>query len=167
MWKINDIDISEVYGVYLKKGAYDALLQYPSVKSYLQEDLRDMDGERVMVQNVRKQPRNVSLSCYLVADSKEDFWAKYDGFLKLLTQEGELEFCIVNHNRTYRFYYLDCSGFSKLTTIEGSGKKYCEFVLSLREPNPDNITAEHTLLSESGAIIETENGEPINANVKV
>lgn len=167
MWKINDIDISEVYGVYLKKGAYDTLLQYPSVKQYLTEDLRDMNGERVLVQNVRKSARSVNITCYMVAFSQDDFWAKHDGFLKLLTQENILDLTLVKHNRTHRFYYVDCGGFTKLSNLVGTGKKYSEFTLTLREIDPNNVTKEEELISESGAIITTERNEPINANINI
>lgn len=167
MWLINRTDISERFGVYLKKGAYSSLLSYPTAKPYLTEETRDEDGERVLIQNQRRQARIVSLPCVLVADDQNDFWRKYDEFVQFLLGEGVFDFTMEEHNRTYRFYYVECSDFTNLKPIKGSGKKYSDFTLTLREPNPKNVRRTDVLNAETGEYITTEDGETIKIDVSI
>lgn len=167
MWTINGEDITQRFGVYLRKGAYNALLSYAGSKQYLTEDVRDEDGERVFVENPRKQARSVSIPCVMTADGQTDFWSKHDDFISFLMSAGLFEFKLEVHNRIYRFYYQECGDFSALKPIKGEGsKKYCEFSLTLREPNPDIVLKESILAAEDSEIITTENEDEIIVNLK-
>lgn len=167
MWSINNTNISEAFGVFLQKGAYQSLVSYPSVKQYLTEEIRDDDGENVLVENTRRQARNVSLPCIIIADNQTDFWGKYDAFVQFLLNEGVFDFKLEAHNRIYRFYYVECSDFRNLKPLKGGSKKYSEFTLTLREPNPRNVRRTDSLQAENGEFVTTEDGELINVDVDI
>ncbi len=159
-WKINGTDISEEFGVFLKKGANDAFLRLPDMKEYLSEGCRESDGERAYVENPRMQARDITLNCYMVAGSAEALWTRRDTFLAFLKGAGLMDFELVRYNRTHKVYYKGCSSLSRISRIN-SGDVYITFALTLRETDPSDVYTKNLLSSEDSGLVLTEEGDRI------
>lgn len=140
---INDEDAYEEYGVFLSEEKpgdaknYSALMKPSKAKSHTPVDFREQDGEKYPVRLVPAlEARNVELQFTLEAADKDTFFIRYGRFVSTLKNgaEGWLSFYLPEINRTYRFFYLECSSWNQLTTFEG--KVYASFKVKFREPNP-------------------------------
>lgn len=166
MWKINNTDITATFGAYLKRGSYDSLMLYPTMKEYVTEDIREEHGERVSVQMKKVKARDVTLAFYIVAQ-KEDFNRKYEAFLFFLMQAGTFSFELTKQNRTFRLRYNGGVTRRELR-MRGDGTYYCEVSVSFRQDNPFDVTEGNFLLHEDGLQdIITEGGEQIGGSFNV
>ena len=158
-WKINDVDIHERFGVLLKRGAYDEIFRTAPTKSYLTEDVREIEGERVVFFNPRSKARDVSIPIFIEADDMADFFRKYDDFCRFLKEQPiKLELC--RHNRIYTYYFKQCNSMTNHTKYHDD-KIVVECVLLLREVNPNNILTRVYLAQENEEYILTEDGYKI------
>ena len=158
VWTINGIDISEQFGIYIKKGSYDALLDLGQMKDYLSEDFREDNGERVCFDMPRKQARNVVIEFYLVSDTEEEFWRRYDDFGKFIAGDV-LDLHLVLHDRTHRLLFVGSNGYHRLTR-SWRGKMVHQLSLTFREPNPAFVFTQDNLLAlEDGGIVLDEDEE--------
>ena len=164
-WLMNGVDISDTYGVYLKKGAYDALMNYPSMKEYMTEDVREENGERILFSMPRTGAMDVTIPVYLVADSRSEWFTRYEGFLRFLVNAGIMTLHLNMHNRNYRMIYQSCEVLKSLRRQQG--RMYSEIDLVFRIPDTHNVTYDDVLLSEGGTEILTEGGDNITISINV
>lgn len=158
-WKINGIDITDTYGVLLRKGANDAFMRLPDVKEYLTETCREEDGERAYVANTRMVARDISVNMILTAPDAQILWRRRDAFLDFL-KSGVLDFELVLYNRTYRLYYKNCSALSRISNLH-NGDVFVSFTVTFREPDPVNVRESNFLGAEDSDKVLTETGDRI------
>lgn len=155
---INDIDISAVYGAYFKKGAYNTLMSYPSVKEYLTEEVREENGERTLIVMPRVKARTVTMDMYIVGGDKADAQIKSEQFLVFLLNSGEFLLHLVSRNRGYRLSFV---GGEARRAITEKGRTYIEMSIQFKQDDPSNVIMLDYLAAESNEYVITEDGEQI------
>ena len=77
-------DIFLTYGVCLKKGAYESLLEYPAPKSLITWSDRRNNGVEYLADSdtMRVDKKNVSISVLLMAENESDYYQKYEALFK-------------------------------------------------------------------------------------
>ena len=80
-------DIFLTYGVCLKKGAYESLLEYPAPKSLITWSDRRNNGVEYLADSdtMRVDKKNVSISVLLMAENEADYYQKYEALFKRIT----------------------------------------------------------------------------------
>lgn len=124
-------DIFLTYGVCLKKGAYESLLEYPAPKNLITWSDRRNDGIEYLADKdtIRVDKKNVSVNVVLFAESEADYYTKYEAFFKRITS-GILYLKIPTLGKVFKLVYSKQSGLSKIN------KKTSIFALNFVEPNP-------------------------------
>lgn len=138
---INGIDAWNAWGVKMGDGFIDALCSSGELKSFIENESRAEDGKRVLVTNIRKASREITLTFTIqgvynkdIATSKSSFTRNMKRFI------AELEKGIVDiqiPTRSSEIFHL---------IYAGKGVKYkysrnftfCSFVAKFIEPNPAN-----------------------------
>lgn len=158
LWKINGVNISNEYGVYMLKGSYDNLLTLPSTKEYLTEQTREIHGEKAYIFDTRYEARDVTLQFVMSSDDLQHLMERRDSFLSFICGRCELELC--RHNRFYYLYYKSTSNWSRITRLN-DGSVYVKFSITFRETDPSDVREVDYLQAETGENITTELGEDI------
>ena len=124
-------DIFTTYGVCLRKGAYESLLEYPAPKNLITWSDRRNDGVEYLADKdtIRIDKKNVSVNVVLFAESEADYYTKYEAFFKRITS-GILYLKIPTLGKVFKLVYIKQSGLSKIN------KKTSIFALNFVEPNP-------------------------------
>lgn len=124
-------DIFTTYGVCLRKGAYESLLEYPAPKNLITWSDRRNDGVEYLADKdtIRVDKKNVSVNVVLFAESEADYYTKYEAFFKRITS-GILYLKIPTLGKVFKLVYSKQSGLSKIN------KKTSIFALNFVEPNP-------------------------------
>jgi hypothetical protein len=138
---INGIDVFDEYGAFLTEDSagahsnYSEMLKAPKMKTYTAVNFREDDGEKLpdTLPDPAFEPRDVSLYFAILADTPADFIANYTAFIQCL-KAGWLEIEVPELDKTYKMYYLECSGYDQLTPIDG--QVAAKFKVRLREPVP-------------------------------
>lgn len=138
---INEKDVWLTYNVFLsedKEGDftnYSELQKPPSTKPQTAVSFRENDGEKLPAElTIVFEPRDVTLQFTMIADDRRDWLLYYTKFLSML-RSGWLTIRVPELERSYKMYYLSCSGYTQLTPIENNdiaGK----FKIKFREPIP-------------------------------
>ncbi len=126
-------DIFLTYGVCLKKGAYESLLEYPAPKGLITWSDRRNDGVEYLADKdtMRVDKKNVSINVVLFAESEADYYTKYEAFFKRITT-GIMYLKIPTLGKVFKLVYSKQSGLSKIN------KKTSIFALNFVEPNPND-----------------------------
>ena len=126
-------DIFTTYGICLRKGAYESLLEYPAPKSLITWSDRRNDGVEYLADKdtIRVDKKNVSVNVVLFAESEADYYTKYEAFFKRITS-GILYLKIPTLGKVFKLVYSKQSGLSKIN------KKTSIFALNFVEPNPSD-----------------------------
>ena len=124
-------DIFLIYGVCLKKGAYESLLEYPAPKSLIIWSDRRNNGVEYLADSdtMRVDKKNVSISVLLMAENEADYYKKYEALFKRITS-GILFLKIPTLGKVFKLVYSKQSNLTKLN------KKSSIFALNFVEPNP-------------------------------
>lgn len=124
-------DVFTTYGICLLKGSYEKLLEYPMPKSLITWSDRRNDGVEYLAdgETIRVDKKNVTINVLLIAESEQDYYAKYEEFFKRLTS-GIIYMKIPTLNKVFKLVYSKQSNLTKLN------KKSSTFALNLIEPNP-------------------------------
>lgn len=129
------------YGVRMGNGFVDALCVSPELKPFIENESRLEDGKRVIINNIRKKDREVTLTFTIEAPynknlsiMRNDFRVNRANFIAEL-EKGAIDINIPTRSReVYHLIYT------------GKGVKYnysrnftfCSFVAKFIEPNPAN-----------------------------
>ena len=124
-------DIFTSYGICLRKGAYESLLEYPAPKNLITWSDRRNDGVEYLADKdtIRVDKKNVSVNVVLFAESEADYYTKYEALFKRITS-GILYLKIPTLGKVFKLVYSKQSGLSKIN------KKTSIFALNFVEPNP-------------------------------
>lgn len=164
LWTINDIDISAEFGAYFKKGAYNTLMCYPTVKDYLTEEVREENGERTLVQMPRVKARTFTMEVLIKGADKEDAQIKSERFLAFLMNAGEFFLHLVVRNRGYRLLFV---GGESRRAIKERGETYLVLAIQFKQNDPSDVTEYMNLATEATDDIITEAGDDIIVTTNV
>lgn len=152
MYIMDGQDLWTAYGVFVEQGS-NSFLKFPERKESISNNWPDQQGLDIDTATPFFRERNIVLNCGIIADSENDFWTKYHGFLNHLMQPGLRVLSVIELGRAYRVIYQKCSDFSRFTRIKTVNKIAAKFVLELLEPQPLSI------LTDSAGVPLTSGGE--------
>lgn len=140
-FKINNewVNAYDTYGIMMGDGFLDALLPPVGLKPFVTNKSRLIDGERVVVSNIRKESRTVTLSFTIGGNNPADFRAKKEAFYAYLyTGRVDLRFDPSSTNRpTTETFHFTYNGESS-TYGEDLAHTSCKISIKLKEFNPNN-----------------------------
>lgn len=138
---INDNDVYTTYGAILSEESaggnanYSALLKPPDMKEYTAVSFREEDGEKLPeILTPALKARDIVLQFSIIGDSKQDFIIKYNLFVNML-RSGWLNIRLPELNKTYKVYYMSCTGYTQLTDFDAD-RVASNFKVKFREPKP-------------------------------
>ena len=130
---INGIDAFIRYGINLEDGALSALMTPPPIKEFIENESRLQHGKKVIARWPKYDERELTLPFHLIANSKEDFFRKYNLFCEEVLALGEFELKTrFQPDVVYRLIYLNCTQFRQFI------REMAAFALKVSEPNPAN-----------------------------
>lgn len=126
-------DIYDVYGVCLRKGSYEKLLEYPSPKSLVIWSDRRNNGVEYLAdsETMRVDKRNVSINVLLTASNEREYYERYESLFKKISS-GIICLKIPTLGKVFKLVYNKQSNLSKIN------RNTSIFVLSFVEPNPSD-----------------------------
>lgn len=141
---INEQDAWRTYKVFLaedKQGEYKnyaELLRPAKAKEQTVVNFPEEHGVRLPQRlSITLEPRELSLTFALVADSKANFLAAYTTFLSKIREgnNGWISLRVPELNKTFRLYYLSSEGYKQMTALS-EGKVVALITLKFSEPQP-------------------------------
>lgn len=128
-----------LFGVVVTSESSDSFLAFPDRKSSLTKDFQDQNGILIDLSKPRFSAREFVLKCGLVAESREDYFNKYNGLFTELSGRDSHRIYIRDHDQTYSVYYKSQRSIKKITQINRD-KIGVSFELVFGEANPmDNL----------------------------
>ena len=123
-------DIFNDFGVMLLRGCYEALLTPPAPKDYITNESRLQHGTQYTIPSgtTRTKQREVHLPAVLKGANYDDYLAKYEAFLELLTS-GNVQLKVLRLQRIFKLVYTGISKF------EFRSQKEATFTLEFVEPD--------------------------------
>lgn len=132
LW-INGIDAFTRWGIVLGDTSLSALMTPVPNKEFVSNKSRMKHGKSVIMNSPVVNERSLSITIYLLAVDKADFYSKYEDFCASVLSTGKVWIRTkYQQDVVYRMIYDSCSQFSQFE--EGIAK----FVLKLTEPDPSN-----------------------------
>ncbi|HUV00431.1 MAG TPA: hypothetical protein VMW32_05680 [Bacteroidales bacterium] len=135
---IDNINTLAEFGVGLEKVSGD--IDFPGRKEVYQHDWADDHGEDVILDDVYLEPREIKLNCFIVCNSRQEFFDKLEGFRNFFCSPGLRRIELPLDGKIHLVYYMREVVFSRLTHYGGE-KVAGRFLLYAREPHPGNIQA--------------------------
>lgn len=135
---IDGADLYLVYGIFISAGS-DDLLKIPKRKESITHDWLDENGVDVDLSRVFLESRDITLECNFLANSKDDFWYKYNSFIATLTKPGLRRLELSEFGKSYYVYYKECSSWKRFARINSGpekGRIACKFTITFTEKNP-------------------------------
>lgn len=169
LWKINDIDIFEVYGVAILKGSYNDIISPPTPRKRLEYEYKDRNGTEVDTNTpLSYEAKRYKLKCAIYANSSVQFWSRYNAFIALVAQAGSFDLSIAEIDKTITILYEGATVTKKITRIKNCDMIAIEFDLSVFEPmtattaasNPDLVIVDNQniyIVNTPSGIIQTIN----------
>ena len=128
-------DLYDLYGVRLVRGCYEALLTPYGMKDYITNQSRLVHGTSYTATQASKaKERKVALQVVLEGTDYDDYLAKYEALLALLSG-GMIHLKVPRLNRVYKLVYTSCSRFNFYSL------KKATFTLEFNEPDPTDHEA--------------------------
>lgn len=144
---IDNIDL-KTYGV--RVSDTEGLFDLPKMKKPLSVNWPDRHGEQVDVSQVRFEPRDITISCYMIAQGRTEFLIRVNEFAAgLLMSTGLKQLVVVydsNKPLTYMVYMPDGLNI-KRSTKWNAARHTGVFELKLREPEPVKKVLRFTALT--------------------
>jgi hypothetical protein len=129
-YAVNGYDFG-AFGIGSDKGI-DDILKYPTAKPPF------ADGNVVNLETVRMQQKDIKLSLWMIANSKDEFLNNHAAFFNQIARTGTQEL-YVNGAGIIKVYYNDCSDFS--VGIWENTKVICKFSVGFTIPVMELINA--------------------------
>ncbi|MCF0202690.1 MAG: LamG domain-containing protein [Bacteroidaceae bacterium] len=134
MYYLNGKGFIKEWSIYVQQS--DGVLQRPKQKTRFSQDWPDMHGEVVDLKWKRLQSREISLKCFLPAQSKFSFIQKWQSFLSEFDTDGTARLMIDIHPTkplVYEVYLEDTQDVSKTWNDD---LMVGTFTLKVKEPDP-------------------------------
>lgn len=133
-------DLKTDFGVSLSDGAISTLLAPPAAKERVSNESRLEDGRRIDIYaDTHFQARELTLEMHLIADTFEQYMARWRSFLAAITATGEgirLTYTIYGQSMTFDLQYLSCTQFAVYNGTLG------KFAVRFIERKPHNGVAQ-------------------------
>ena len=130
--KINGKDAATTWGVFMSDGSLSALMTPAPMKEYIENASRAKHGKQVLAGYSRVDSRDLTLTIYIKAKTRTQFFANYLAFVTEL-QGGEIAIeTQYQPGVYYRCLYVNSNQFAHYNGRLG------KFTLKLNEPDPTN-----------------------------
>ena len=131
-------DLKTDFGVSLSDGAISTLLSPPAAKERVSNESRLEDGKRIDIYaDTHFQARELTLEMHLIADTFEQFLARWRAFLAAITATGQgirLTYTIYGQSMRFDLQYLSATQFGVYNGQLG------KFAVRFVERQPSNGT---------------------------
>lgn len=132
--KINGYDAASKWGAFMSDGSLSALMTPAPMKDYIINDSRSDHGRQVLTAASKVASRDLALTIYIKATSRELFFSRYLAFVEEL-QKGAITIeTKYQVGVKYHCLYVSCQQFAHYNGRLG------KFTLRLNEPNPKDRT---------------------------
>lgn len=119
------------WGIDFEDGAISTLMTPAPMKDYVESESRLSHGKEVDTDNAKFDARELTLPFHLIANSKADFFTKYDNFCTEVLGAGGFELQSGwQPGVAYRLVYKSCTQFRQFH------QKKAKFMLKVSEPDP-------------------------------
>ena len=145
-YKVDGRDFKE-FGVYVS--ASDGLLSRPKVKDPMTVNWDNYHGESVDLAHKYIEPRDITLSCFVKAESKMDFIKKVNEFQHLWDKHGTNRLLVDVHPVKPLIYEVYAKDAIEVEKTWNDALMVGTFKLKLREPEPVKRVLKHIRVGES------------------
>ena len=145
-YKVDGRDFKE-FGVYVS--ASDGLLSRPKVKDPMTVNWDNYHGESVDLAHKYIEPRDITLSCFVKAESKMDFIKKVNEFQHLWDKHGTNRLLVDVHPVKPLIYEVYSTDAIEVEKTWNDALMVGTFKLKLREPEPVKRVLKHIRVGES------------------
>jgi len=141
-YTIDGNDLKDTYGIIVIK--VSGILDFLRRKGDTGHNWLDEDGEDyyTTASDIYFEPRDITLDCVLVGNTRNDFASKHNAFKYILESPGLHSLKTPYYSLTYNVYLKDGGKVDMITpwrshVTAGSQNKYiARFSITLREPEP-------------------------------
>lgn len=132
---INNKDAWEEWGINMGDGFIDALELPVSVKETISNESRLEDGKRLIVTEIKKASRSVSLTFTITGSNEEDLRTKKRNFEEALYSGNVSIYIPKNGAEVYHLMYVGSASYGKNVQ-----RTFCKFTVKFEEYNPSKRT---------------------------
>lgn len=133
-WYIDRNNIATTYGCYVEGST--GLMDMPKAKQPLSVDINDCHGELMDMEDIRYQPRDIILSCFLIGTSMDDFNSKMNSLKVVLAADGPHQLTITGLTTPVSYIVMVLDGFTVSKQWRAEGMTIGTFQLRMRELCP-------------------------------
>lgn len=135
------------FGVFVSGS--DGILDRPKIKKPVSFSWDNYHGNTVDLKNIIYDVREISLSCFIKADGKNDFADKLVKFLRIFDKPGTRRLMIDIHPTKPLVYEVYCEDSVNVKKKWNDGKMVGTFTLKLKEPEPVKRVLKHMRIGTS------------------
>lgn len=146
-YTIDGVNIKDVYGVCV--AASKGVIDKPKLKTPTSVSWDNYHGEVVDLWHKFYEAREITLSCFLKAESKNDFITKVVQFEQLFDKQGTQRLMISVHPIKPLVYEVYCKNEISVTKTWNDRLMVGTFDLKLTEPEPVKRVLKHIRVSEA------------------
>jgi hypothetical protein len=139
--------IKERYGVSVS--ASDGVVNRPALKGMASVSWDNYHGEAVDLRHKFYQPREITLSCFIKADSRNDFIMQVTEFEQVFDKQGTHRLLIDVHPIKPLVYEVYCRDAISVTKTWNDALMVGTFTLKLIEPEPVKRVLKHIRVGEA------------------
>ena len=130
--KINGKDAATTWGAFMSDGSLSALMTPAPMKDYIENSSRAAHGKELLVSSAKVDARDLSLTIYIKAANRQQFFARYLAFVEELQGGTFVIETMYQPGVFYRCVYRSCTQFGQYNGQLG------KYTLKITEPNPKN-----------------------------
>ncbi|MCQ2317828.1 MAG: LamG domain-containing protein [Bacteroidales bacterium] len=149
---IDGVNIKEAYGICVSGS--DGVLDRPKLKAPLSIDWSNYHGEVVDLEHKYYEPREITLSCFVKANTKMDFINKVAQFTKLFDKNGTQRLMISVHPTKPLIYEVYCKDAIAISKTWSNDLMVGTFKLKLTEPEPVKRILKHFKTGADSATVQ-------------
>ncbi|MEJ2905098.1 hypothetical protein WAE58_21815 [Pedobacter panaciterrae] len=116
-YKIGGLDLWDNYNYFIETGSDDLLQLYKSKEVY-SHDWKGQNGKQYDLSKRFFEDKIVTLSGYLIANTKEQFWTKYLAIWDLFKSPGSRLLYSNELEQTFSVFYLDSPNPKRFTRLQ-------------------------------------------------
>lgn len=151
-YSIDSFDLWASFGYVIESGS-DDLIQLPKSKEVFSYDWKDQNGRQYDLSKRFFDDKIGTLSGYIIANDKDDFWTKYLALWDVLKSPGQRQLYSFELEQTFNVFYLESPNSKRFTSIQDFPDKiavkidiqlqvmFMEFVPPVVVPRPPIVNA--------------------------
>jgi len=145
-YRLDGVDLKE-YGIYVSDS--DGVVDRPKLKEMAKVSWDNYHGEAVDLQHKFYEQREITLSCFIKANSKNDFIMKLSRFEQLFDEQGTQRLMIDVHPTKPLLYEVYCKDEISVAKKWSDELMVGTFKLKLFEPEPVKRILKHIRVGDS------------------